>query len=147
MDSMNFNGHPNDERMKGIVMRVVRKEDISTPIKNPSGEEIYDMIGRPPESGGTIRHSVAHVVIPSGKSSHAHYHKESEETYYILKGVSSMRVDTKTFRLEPGQACLIKPFETHQIFNEGEDDLEFLAVSAPAWTPDDSFFTTEEKRN
>ena len=56
-----------------------------------------------------------------------------------------MIVDGKEFRLQPGQACLIKPFETHRIFNEGEDDLEFLTVSAPAWTPDDSFFTPEEK--
>ena len=126
-------------------MRVVRKEEINNPIKNTSGEEIYDLIGLSPESGGTILHSVAHVVIPPGKSSFAHYHKESEETYYILKGTSSMRVNTKSFRLEPGQACLIKPSETHQIFNDGEDDLEFLVVCAPAWTPDDSFFIEEEK--
>jgi mannose-6-phosphate isomerase-like protein (cupin superfamily) len=126
-------------------MRVVRKEDISNPVKNPSGEEFYEMIGRLPEIGGTIHHSVVHVIIPPGKSSHAHYHKISEETYYVLKGIGSMIIDAKEFRLQPGQACLIKPFETHQIFNEGEDDLEFLTVSAPAWTPDDSFFATEGK--
>jgi len=102
------------------------------------------MIGRLPEFGGTIHHSLVHVVVPPGKSSQAHYHKVSEETYYILKGVGLMRVDAKTFRLHPGQACLIKPLETHQIDNEGEDDLEFLTVSAPAWTPDDSFFTPGE---
>jgi mannose-6-phosphate isomerase-like protein (cupin superfamily) len=127
-------------------MRVVRREEINNPIKNPSGEEIYEMIGRLSEVGGTIHHSVVHVVIPPGKSSHAHYHKVSEETYYILKGVGLMIVDTKEFRLEPGQACLIKPFETHQIFNKEEHDLEFLTVSAPAWTHDDSFFTPEQKR-
>jgi len=126
-------------------MRVVRKEDISNPLMNPSGEEIYEMIGRLPEIGGTIHHSFVHVVIPPGKSSNAHYHKVSEETYYILKGIGSMVVDAKEFRLQPGQAFLIKPFETHQIFNDGQDNLEFLTVSAPAWTADDSFFTTEEK--
>src|SRR5215469_14227554 len=126
-------------------MRVVRKEEISNPLMNPSGEEIYEMIGPSPAVGGTIHHSLVHVVIPPGKSSHAHYHKVSEETYYILKGEGLMNIDAKTFRLQPGQACLIKPFEIHQMFNEREDDLEFLTVSAPAWTPDDSFFTTEEK--
>lgn len=125
-------------------MRVVRKEDISNPVKNPGGEAIYEMIGRLPEIGGSIHHSVVHVVLPAGKSSQAHYHKVSEETYYLLKGVGLMRVDGKTFRLHPGQACLIKPLETHQISNEGEDDLEFLTVSAPAWTAEDSFFTPEE---
>lgn len=34
--------------------------------------------------------------------------------------------------------------EIHQIFNDGEDDLEFLAISAPAWIPGDSFFTSEQ---
>jgi mannose-6-phosphate isomerase-like protein (cupin superfamily) len=126
-------------------MRVVSKEDISNPLKNPGGEEIYEMIGRLPEIGGAIHHSFVHVIIPPGKSSHAHYHEVSEETYYILKGVGTMVVDSKKFRLQPGQACLIKPFEIHQIFNEGEGDLEFLTVSAPAWTFEDSFFTTEEK--
>ena len=105
-------------------MRVVRKEDISNPLMNSSGEEIYEMIGRLPEIGGTIHHSFVHVVIPPGKSSNAHYHKVSEETYYILKGIGSMVVDAKEFRLQPGQALLIKPFETHQIFNDGQDNLE-----------------------
>lgn len=58
-----------------------------------------------------------------------------------------MVVDAQEFQLQPGRACLIKPLEIHQIFNEGEDNLEFLTVSAPAWTPDDSFFTTEKKHD
>ncbi len=45
-------------------MRVVRREDIINPVNNSSGEEIYEMIGRPPENGGTTNHSLAHVVIP-----------------------------------------------------------------------------------
>lgn len=56
-----------------------------------------------------------------------------------------MVFNDKEYRLHPGQACLIKPLEIHQIFNKGEENLEFLTVSVPAWTPDDSFFITEEK--
>src|SRR5438874_2356515 len=113
-------------------MRIISKEGTNSPVTNLNGEVIYEMIGRPPEIGGTIHHSLVHVVIPPGKSSHAHYHKVSEETYYILRGVALMRVGGQGFRLQSGQACLIKLFETHRIFNEGEDDLEFLTVSAPA---------------
>jgi len=127
-------------------MRIISKEDINSPVTNLNGEVIYEMIGRPPEIGGTIHHSLVHVVIPPGKSSHTltHYHKVSEETYYILRGVGLMIVDGKEFRLQPGQACLIKPFETHRLFNVGQDDLEFLTVSAPAWIPDDSFLPLEK---
>jgi mannose-6-phosphate isomerase-like protein (cupin superfamily) len=51
-----------------------------------------------------------------------------------------MRVDGREVTLSPGQACLIMPGETHEIFSTGSEDLEFLTVSAPAWTPDDSYF-------
>ena len=104
-------------------MRVIRKEEISDIIKNPNGEEIYEMIGRSPALGATIHHSLVHVIIPPGKSSHKHFHEVSEETYYILKGVGSMEVGENTFQLHPGQACLIKPKEVHQIFNKEEGDL------------------------
>ena len=29
---------------------------------------------------------------------------------------------------------------THQIFNAGADTLRFLAICAPAWTPDNSAY-------
>ncbi len=121
-------------------MRITKKEEINEPFKSPSGEIIYEMIGHPKEIGGTIKHSFVHVVIPSQKSSAAHYHKISEETYYILKGKARMIIDKSEFTLSPGQACLIMPLEVHQIFNDAKGDLEFIAVSAPAWTPDDSVF-------
>ena len=73
-------------------MRVIRKEEISNAIKNPNAEEIYEMIGRSLAIGGTTHHSLVHVVIPPGKSSHAHFREVSEETYYFLKGVGLMRI-------------------------------------------------------
>ena len=79
------------------------------------------------------------VIIPPGKSSAPHFHKESEETYYVLSGEGWMQISEEEFSLTPGQACLIEPGEIHQIKNLGEKDLEFLAICAPAWIPEDSF--------
>jgi mannose-6-phosphate isomerase-like protein (cupin superfamily) len=121
-------------------MRIIRKENINTPFLAPKGGRIYEMIGRLKEIGGTSKHSLSYVVIPPKKSSSAHYHKISEETYYILKARAKMIIDNQEFSLLAGQACLINPKEVHQIYNDGDDDLEFLAISAPAWTQDDSFF-------
>lgn len=121
-------------------MRIVKKEDIAHPLQNPGGEIIYEMIGRSQESGSTVHHSFVYVEIPSGRSSANHYHKISEETYYIIKGTARLILDKHEFNLFPGQACLIKPFEEHKIMNDNEETLEFLAVSAPAWTPDDTYF-------
>lgn len=120
-------------------MRIVRISDVDGPFRGELGEEIYEMIGRPPEIGGTSNHSFVHVVIPSGKSSPAHFHRRSEETYYGLSGRAVMQVGDNRFTVEPGTAVLIMPGEIHQIWNESEADFEFLAVSAPAWVPDDTY--------
>ncbi|NTU81754.1 MAG: cupin domain-containing protein [Chloroflexales bacterium] len=121
-------------------MRIISKGDIKTPVRNSDGEIIYEMIGEPPELGGTKRHSLALIVLPPGRLSARHYHQASEETYFILHGTARIIIGAKEFMLRPGQACLIEPHERHEIFNDGPETLEFLAVSAPPWTPDDSTF-------
>lgn len=121
-------------------MRIVSKEDVKEPLRNPLGEVIYELIGASEDTAGIEKHSLAIVTIPPGKSSAEHYHVVSEESYYILRGTARMVIDERVFQLTPGQACLIQPQERHQIFNNDDDGLEFIAVCAPAWTPDDSIF-------
>ena len=121
-------------------MRVASVADVQTPLRTPSGEVIYELVGAAPETGGVKRHSVAVVVLPPHKSSDLHYHQVAEETYYMLHGTARMVIDGQVFPLHSGQACLIEPGERHQIFNDGDEELAFIAVCAPAWTADDSFF-------
>lgn len=120
-------------------MRVVRREQITEPFEGPLGELVYELIGKPLEIGGTSRHSFVHVVIPRGKSSLAHYHRVAEETYYGLAGSGHLRIGDVDLTLDPGVACLIMPGEVHRIRNDADADLEFLAISAPAWVPEDTF--------
>ena len=47
-----------------------------------------------------------------------------------------MIVGQKTSVLKPGDVAWIKPGERHQIINEGEGDLRFLAFVNPPWTKD-----------
>lgn len=121
-------------------MHVTSKGEAGEPIESPPGELIYELIGAAAETGGSEKHSVALVTVPPGKSSARHYHLVSEESYYILRGKARMVVDDQRFQLAPGQACLIEPGEQHQIWNAGEEDLEFIAVCAPAWVAEDSVF-------
>ena len=120
-------------------MRHSSKEKANKPLHTPTGERIYELIGGKKETGGTKLHSLAQVGLPEGKSSAPHYHREREETYYMLKGKARMRVDEREFILEAGQACLIEPGEVHQIFNESSKTVEFLAVCAPPWAPEDQY--------
>jgi len=109
-----------------------------SPLTSPGGETVFELIGRAAEHGGA-RHSLAHIAIAPGGASARHYHKVTEETYYILRGAATMAIDDRTLALGPGDTCLIQPGEVHQISNPGHDEVEFLAVCAPAWAPDDSF--------
>jgi mannose-6-phosphate isomerase-like protein (cupin superfamily) len=120
-------------------MFIHSKDQISRPLVQPLGERVFELVGSLPDSGSARLHSLAHILIPPGKSSASHFHKHAEETYYILAGQARMIVDGQEYTLTPGQACLICAPEVHQIFNDGSVDLEFLAVCAPAWTPEDSF--------
>lgn len=121
-------------------MLITRKDKIDKPFKSPSGERIYEMIGRPEHLGGTTGHSFGHVVIPPNHSSALHYHPEAEETYYILNGDAKILIDGKEYFLSPGDAVLINPPERHQIFASGKVDLEFIVVCAPAWEPSNSVY-------
>lgn len=121
-------------------MRLTRKENIDKPFESGTGERVYEMLGAPEQIGGAKHHSFSHVVIPAGCSSRPHYHPVAEETYYILSGEGRMLVDDKELKLVPGDALLILPPEVHQIFNDSDSDLEFIAVCAPAWEPTNSVY-------
>ena len=121
-------------------MRLTRKEHIEIPFESNTGEKVYEMLGAPEAIGGATHHSFSHVVIPAGCTSRPHYHPVAEETYYILSGEGRMVVDGKQMRLVPGDALLSLPPEVHQIFNDTDADLEFIAVCAPAWEPSNSVY-------
>ncbi len=120
-------------------MHVRAKADVHHPLSAPWGETVFELVGSSPSSGNAALHSLAHIVIAPGRASSRHYHKISEETYYILSGQSRMVIDGREFALIPGQACLIQPGEWHQIFNSGEEDLQLLAICSPAWNAADSY--------
>lgn len=124
-------------------MKLTRKDKVEKPFVNLTGERVYEMLGAPEHIGGAKGHSFSHVVIPAHCHSRPHYHPVAEETYYILSGEGRMIVDDMEMKLVPGDALLILPPEKHQIFNDGDCDLEFIAVCAPAWNKENSVYLDE----
>ena len=111
------------------------------PYIDDHGEVIYELVGLPAEHGGALQHSLARIILPPGKASRMHFHRQSEESFYILRGNARMEVDQQELILSPGQVCLIQPGEKHRIFNDTNQELEYLAVCTPAWEPGDSYYT------
>lgn len=118
-------------------MKLSKKDAYPPAIENPGGENIQEILGL--VAGNVTGHSLAKITIPPGNASSPHYHKFSEESYLILSGEGSLEIDGFSFCLCAGEAVLIEPGEVHQISNLCEQDLVFLAVCVPAWSPNDSF--------
>eukprot|EP01012_Entosiphon_sulcatum_P039480 TRINITY_DN5203_c0_g1_i1.p2 TRINITY_DN5203_c0_g1~~TRINITY_DN5203_c0_g1_i1.p2 ORF type:complete len:136 (+),score=29.21 TRINITY_DN5203_c0_g1_i1:36-410(+) len=123
-------------------MAHIRSAADVTPFVAPNGERIQEFIGH--VAGGSTRHSVAQIELPTGKASVNHYHPVAEESYYILSGKGRLVMDGATSTLEAGQCVMIPPNVWHQLFNDEPETLRFIAVCVPAWTPDCSVY--EEKK-
>lgn len=108
------------------------------PVSSPTGEIIVEFMGE--ASGGSYQHSLAQITLPSGKASARHYHPVAEESYYILSGQGKLTLGEETTTLIPGDAAAIPANVIHQIRNDTLEDLVFLAVCVPAWTPECSVF-------
>jgi mannose-6-phosphate isomerase-like protein (cupin superfamily) len=78
------------------------------------------------------RYSLAHAIVPPGKSSLKH-RLGSDEVYYILSGRGELHIDNEAQMVEAGDAIDIPPGSVQWIINIGEQDLVFLCIVDPAW--------------
>ena len=102
---------------------------------SPHGEIIRELGGM--SAGGLNQHSLAHITLPPGNASLKHYHPIAEESYYILSGTAEVIIEGQHHTLTAGQMVAIPSQQIHQIFNHSEtEDVSFLAVCTPPWTPD-----------
>ncbi len=103
------------------------------------GERVFELVGHV-ASAPTPQHSVALIEIEPGKSSQRYHHPEAEESYFVLEGEARMVVGEESRVLKPGDCVLISPRESHQIFNDHQEPLKYLAICSPAWKVEDSVF-------
>ena len=84
--------------------------------------------------------SLAEATLAPGQATLAHFHRQSEEIYYILSGRAEVRLGMDASTCEAGAAIVIAPGVTHQIRNVGPEDLVFLCACAPPYSHEDTFF-------
>ncbi len=91
-----------------------------------------------PRNSDIARQSLAEASLPSGASTQAHYHPQTEEIYYILQGEALMAIEAECRAVGPGDAIAIPPGRKHQIRNTGTAELVFLCCCVPAYTDADT---------
>ena len=115
---------------------IVLHIDKQTPFTTKDGSTIRSILDR--TNAPVQNQSLAEARVPAGGATQRHYHRISEEIYFILEGAGAMEIDGEWRVVGPGDAILIPPGVRHTI--RAESALRFLCCCAPPYSHDDTFF-------
>ena len=114
----------------------VRQLAAQPPFTTKDGSTIRSILDR--TNAPVANQSLAEATVPVGQPTERHYHKLSEEFYFILEGTGTMEIDGEERRVSPGDAILIPPGAWHQI--SALKPLRFLCCCAPPYSHEDTYF-------
>ena len=89
------------------------------------------------------RCSLAEETLPPGKAVVPHYHLETEEVYYILRGAGEMMIDNERRAVAAGDCIFIPRGMAHSLENTGAEAMTILLVCGPAYSRDDHYIIGE----
>ena len=101
------------------------------------GVVLKELVGQKSPLARTQRFSVARFTLASGRSSGASYNHRSEEVFLVISGSGHVHLRAEAKPVGPGSTVFIPATVPHSIEAAPGNDLVFLAISAPAFTPED----------
>ena len=114
----------------------IRNRADQNPFITKDGSTIVSLLD---EANAPVKNqSLAEAFIPKGSATERHYHRVSEEFYFITSGSGLMEVAGVLREVGPGDAILIPPGDWHRI--SAAEDLFFLCCCAPPYRHEDTFF-------
>src|ERR1043166_1424315 len=116
---------------------IVRNLDEQTAFTTKDGSTIRSILDA--ANAPMQNQSLAEARVPAGGATQRHYHKQSEEFYFILEGAGVMEIDGGTRKVKPGDAILIPPGAWHTI-RTTSSGLRFLCCCAPPYSHTDTYF-------
>jgi len=66
------------------------------------------------------------VRIKKGK--YSHYHKRKTESFFIIKGVGRVIIDSQEQVIREGSHLIIKPYVRHTFVNDSKDIIEAIMM-------------------
>ena len=115
---------------------IVQNLSSQKPFITKDGSQIRSILDR--TNAPVQNQSLAEACLPAGGSTQRHYHKLSEELYFLLEGSGRMEVDGIVRQIGPGHAILIPPGAWHEMV--AESSMRFLCCCAPPYSHDDTYF-------
>jgi mannose-6-phosphate isomerase-like protein (cupin superfamily) len=116
----------------------IRAYSRAEPFTTADGSTIRELLGLP--TAPVQNQSLAEALLAAGQATQRHYHRESEELYYLLEGSGELEIDGERARVAAGDAILIPPGAWHQIRADEVGELRFLCCCAPPYRHEDTFF-------
>ena len=110
--------------------------------KTKDGSEIRELLAH--RNSCIQKQSLAEARLEPGGTTAAHFHRTTEEIYYILEGEGEMRIGNDSRSVGPGDAIAIPPGMAHTIQNTGAVTLRFLCCCAPGYEHDDTVLVEAE---
>jgi len=116
----------------------VRTLAAAEPFATKDGSTIRELLGLP--TSPLVRNqSLAEASLDPGQATERHYHRESEEIYFLLEGGGSLEVDGDTREVGVGDAILIPPGAWHTL-RAGRQGARLMCCCAPPYRHEDTFF-------
>jgi mannose-6-phosphate isomerase-like protein (cupin superfamily) len=109
------------------------------PFTTKDGSEIRELLAH--RNSAIRNQSLAEARLPVGGSTQEHFHRRTEEIYYITHGAGRIRIDGEIRELKTGDAVAILPGQKHKLWNAGNETLRLLCCCAPAYEHDDTVIT------
>ena len=116
-----------------MIVNQLRDQNPFTTADGSTIRSILDATNAPVE-----KQSLAEASLPEGGCTERHYHKLSEEIYFILEGRGLMEIDGDEREVGQGDAILIPPGAWHQI--KALAALRLLCCCAPVYSHEDTYF-------
>ena len=129
-------GVPGRSSADWISRMEIRNRNRQEPFTTKDGSTIRSLLDL--SNAPVSMQSLAEATLPAGGSTERHYHRRSEEFYYLLEGRGLMEIDGEEREVTSGDAVLIPAGAWHQI--RAIDPLRFLCCCAPPYAHDDTFF-------
>ncbi len=101
----------------------------------PHGSQIRPLMDQ--TNSSIERCSLAEETLPVGATVGTHYHRTTEEIYYVLSGRGMMSVGEEKREVGAGDAIYIPVNSDHTITNVGNAPMKILLVCGPAYSPQD----------
>jgi mannose-6-phosphate isomerase-like protein (cupin superfamily) len=114
----------------------VQNLQAQAPFTTKDGSTIRSILDR--TNAPVQNQSLAEASLPTGAATQLHFHKFSEEIYFILEGAGSMTIDGQSRTVGPGDGILIPPGAWHTL--QASSPMRFLCCCAPPYSHEDTYF-------